>query len=75
MDCKLLTPNIYYPLINGVGNFLKRPEIRIENVTDSARIIEKGVRLFLDRYRDTIYADGTAAKLGVYCGTIEKLEE
>ena len=65
----------YYPLIDGVGNFLKRPEIRIENVTDSARIIENGVRLFLDRYRDTVYGDGTAAKLGVYCGTIEKLEE
>lgn len=65
----------YYPLIKGVGNFLKRPEIKIENVTDSARIIEKGVRLFLDRYRNAVYGDGTAAKLGVYCGTIEKLEE
>ena len=38
-------------------------------------IIEKGVREFLDIYKDTIYANGLTAKLGIYCGTIEKLEE
>ena len=26
-------------------------------------------------YKDTVYPDGTCAKLGIYCGTIEKLEE
>lgn len=65
----------YYPLIDGVGNFLKRPIVKIEDVADSARIIENGVRAYLDSYRDTVYADGTTAKLGVYCGTIEKLEQ
>ena len=65
----------YYPLINGIGNFLKRPVVKIAEVTDSNRIIENGVREFFDGYKDTVYADGTTAKLGIYCGTIEKLEE
>lgn len=65
----------YYSLIEGVGNFLKRPIVKIADIPDSSRIIENGVREFLDAYRDTIYPDGTRAKLGIYCGTIEKLEE
>lgn len=65
----------YYPLINGVGNFLKRPIVKIADIPDSSRIIENGVREFLNAYRDTVYSDGTQAKLGIYCGTIEKLEE
>ena len=65
----------YYPLISGVGNFLKRPVVKIAEIADSSRIIENGVREFFDTYKDTFYADGTVAKLGIYCGTIEKLEE
>ena len=65
----------YYPLISGVGNFLKRPMVKIAEIADSSRIIENGVREFFDTYKDTIYSDGTVAKLGIYCGTIEKLEE
>lgn len=65
----------YYPLIDGVGNFLKRPVVKIADIVDSSLIIEKGVREFLDTYKDTVYADGLTAKLGIYCGTIEKLEE
>lgn len=65
----------FYPLIDGVGNFLKRPVIKIAEQASSARIIEDGVRTFLDTYKDTVYADGTTAKLGIYCGTISKLEE
>lgn len=65
----------YYPLISGVGNFLKRPVVKIEEIADSSRIIENGVREFFDTYKDTVYADGAVAKLGIYCGTIEKLEE
>ena len=65
----------YYPLIDGVGNFLKRPIVKIADIADSGLIIEKGVREFLDTYKNTVYADGTTAKLGIYCGTIEKLEE
>ena len=65
----------YYPLVDGVGNFLKYPTVKIADIADSSRIIENGMREFLDTYRDTVYRDGTAAKLGIYCGTIEKLEE
>lgn len=65
----------YYPLINGIGNFLKRPIVKIAELPDSTRIIEKGVREFLDQYRDTVYPGGLTAKLGIYCGTIAKLEE
>jgi len=65
----------YYPLTDGVGNFLKRPIVKIADIADSSLIIEKGVREFLDTYKNTVYADGLTAKLGIYCGTIEKLEE
>lgn len=65
----------YYPLIDGVGNFLKRPIVKIADLPDSSRIIDCGVREFLDSYKDTVYPDGTCAKLGIYCGAIEKLEE
>ena len=64
-----------YPLINGIGNFLKRPIVKIAELPDSTRIIEKGVREFLDHYRDTVYHGRLTAKLGIYCGTIAKLEE
>lgn len=65
----------YYPLIDGIGNFLKQPVVKIAEIADSSRIIENGVREFLNTYKDTVYGDGTVAKLGIYCGTIEKLEE
>lgn len=65
----------YYPLIEGVGNFLKRPVVKISNIADSSVIIESGVREFLDSYKDKVYTGGLVAKLGIYCGTIEKLEE
>ncbi|MCQ2416527.1 MAG: DEAD/DEAH box helicase family protein [Oscillospiraceae bacterium] len=65
----------YYPLIDGVGNFLKRPIVKIAEIADSTQIIEKSVREFLNTYQDTIYDGGLTAKLGIYCGTIEKLEQ
>ena len=64
----------YYPLIEGVGNFLKIPTIKISN-GDYEDIIRKGVTEFLDKYGDTIYANGTCAKLAIYCGQIAHLEE
>ena len=65
----------YYPLIAGVGNFLKLPIVKIEDSPESSRIIHNGVHAFLDLYKDKEYSDGTTAKLGIYCGTIQKLEE
>jgi hypothetical protein len=65
----------YYPLIDGVGNFLKCPVVKIADIASSTQIIEKGVREFFDTYLNKVYSGGLTAKLGIYCGTIEKLEE
>lgn len=65
----------YYPLVEGIGNFLKKPIVKISNSRKRLEIIENGVREFLDKYNDKKYADNTIAKLGIYCGTIENLEE
>lgn len=65
----------YYPIVKGIGNFLKRPVVKIAEITDSSRIIENGVREFFDSFKDTVYEGGIVAKLGIYCGTIEKLEQ
>ena len=64
----------YYPLIDGIGNFLKRPVVKIAEIANSSEIIRRGVRAFLDTYKDCEYPGGLTAKLGIYCGSIEKLE-
>ena len=64
----------YYPLVEGIGNFLKNPDVKYED-SDTRTIVANGVREFLDKYHYTMYADGTCAKLAVYCGQIETLEE
>ena len=64
----------YYPLIEGVGNFLKVPEVKYTD-NDRATIIDDGVRQFLDKYKDTVYDNGSCAKLAIYCSQIETLEE
>ena len=64
----------YYPLIQGVGNFLKVPEVKFAD-NDTETIVRNGVKEFLDRYIDTVYENGTCAKLAIYCGQIETLEE
>ncbi len=64
----------HYPLIDGIGNFLKVPMVRHAE-GDTEMIVGNGVRDFLDSYKDTVYANGTCAKLAIYCGQIETLEE
>ncbi len=58
----------YYPLIDGINNFLKQPIVKISDNTNSLEIIENGVKLFLDQYKDKRYKDGTISKLAIYCG-------
>ncbi len=65
----------YYRLVDGIGNFLKKPVVYTSSSNSRLEIVESGVCQFLDEYRDKIYADGTCAKLGIYCGSIETLEE
>ena len=50
----------YYPLIEGLGNFLKIPEVKYAD-NDTETIVRNGVREFLDKYRDTVYENGTCA--------------
>lgn len=64
----------FYPLMEGIDNFLKRPEVKFTD-HDMLTIVRSGVHEFLDKYKDTTYADGTCAKLAVYCGQISTLEE
>ncbi|GHV70433.1 hypothetical protein FACS189420_1510 [Bacteroidia bacterium] len=65
----------YYPLIDGIDNFLKKPSVKISSDNNPLSIVEQGVRDFLSVYKDAKYADGTIAKLAIYCGNIENLEE
>jgi type III restriction enzyme len=65
----------YYPLVDGIDNFLKKPTVKISSNNDSLQIIESGLRDFLNLYKDKVYQNGLTAKLGIYCGKIETLEE
>ena len=65
----------YFPLVDGVGTFLKKPVVQIvRDAPDSIAIVERGISEFFARFRDKRYSSGACAKLAVYCGTIERLE-
>lgn len=64
----------FYPLIKGIGNFLKIPVVRHSNL-DSTEIISRGLREFFSRYADTVYSNGVSAKVAVYAPSIAVLEE
>lgn len=64
----------YYPLIKGIGNFLKIPTVRHANL-DSAEIISRGLGEFFERYKDTTYSNGSCAKVAIYAPSIAVLEE
>lgn len=64
----------FYPLIKGIGNFLKIPVVRHSNM-DSTEIISRGLREFFDSYADTVYSNGVSAKVAVYAPSIAVLEE
>jgi hypothetical protein len=67
----------YYPLVEAVRRFLKNPDIKTEptkNLTP-LQIIRRGVEDFEKLYKTKIYDNGTRAKLAIYCGKIDRLEE
>ncbi|WP_298949835.1 DEAD/DEAH box helicase family protein [uncultured Alloprevotella sp.] len=79
LDLSLKNKNLsnvvyYYPLIEGVGIFLKSPTIKVAD-GGYETIIRKGVTEFLDTYGNLVYSNGTCAKLAIYCGRIDNLEE
>jgi len=65
----------YYPLKKGIGNFLKRPRIKATTIRQPLEIIRQGVTEFYQTYANTRYDDNTVAKLAIYCGSIERLED
>ena len=77
---EIKTPEIantvhYFPLVDGVGTFLKKPVVQIvRDAPDSLSIVERGIREFFARFLDKRYASGACAKLAVYCGSIARLE-
>lgn len=64
----------FYPLIRGIGNFLKIPVVRHSNL-DATEIISRGLREFFNSYADTVYSNGASAKVAVYAPSIATLEE
>lgn len=64
----------YYPLTKAIEKFLKKPRVEVAVGLEPLSIIEKGVADFYQQYKDTIYSDGTCAKLAIYCGSIPRLE-
>ncbi len=65
----------YYPLATAIADFLKKPKLEIAVGLEPLEIVRTGVERFMSEYGTKTYANGTCAKLAVYCGTIARLEE
>ena len=77
-DSSMATVVYYYPLANGIKNFLKTPRIE-DSELPSRELLDKGVRDFLDNYMDVAYdIEGNGnlrkAKLAIFCRSIANLE-
>ena len=71
---QISTVVFHYPLTEAVRTFLKQPEVKTAHGLDAQQIVQRGTEEFLQRYGSTVYPNGCAAKLAIYCGTIERLE-
>lgn len=65
----------YYPLVTAVKSFLKTPSIRIGQNIDRFQIIRNGIEDFREEYGETVYGNGSIAKIAIYCPKIGVLEE
>ena len=65
----------YYPLTTAIRKFLKKPRVEQAIKLEPLQIIKKGVADFMENYSSTIYENGTTAKLAIYCGSIQNLED
>ena len=66
----------YYPLIKAINSFLKKPQVKIaKGMQDRLEIIRQGIADFRLQFGDKRYANGSIAKLAIYCSDIETLEE
>lgn len=64
----------YYPLAKSTGDFLKIPEVKFSDESTET-IARNGVKDFLKKFGKKKYRNGSIAKLAIYCGHIETLEE
>lgn len=62
-----------YPLNEGVGKFLKIPEVISDNVIEKS-FVKKALGHFFENF-DKIYLNGTKSKIAFYCPSIKKLNE
>lgn len=65
----------YYPLVTAIRKFLKTPTVKIGQNLDRFQIIKQGIEDFDNQYKNTVYENGTIAKVAIYCSNIEVLEE
>ncbi len=65
----------YYPLIEAVKTFLKKPKVQTGKNLNRFEILKHGVEEFNELYRNKIYANGSIPKLAIYCTSIEDLYE
>jgi len=66
----------FYPLVSGIGNFLKKPIVRtFENRENHLEIVEQSLRSFFENTTNKKYSNGTIPKVAIYCTSIESLEE
>ncbi len=71
-----ITNTVYYcPLLTAVKAFLKNPTVKTGQHLDRFQIIKQGIEDFDSRYKNTVYANGSIAKLAIYCSNIETLRE
>jgi len=64
----------YYPLIDAIENFLKKPIVKIGKNFDRKQIIQKGIEDFNSLYKDKVYENGSIPKIAIFCSSIEVLE-
>ena len=66
----------YYPLIKAINSFLKKPQVKIaQGMQGRLDIIRHGIVDFQRQFGRKRYANGSIAKLAIYCSNIETLEE
>lgn len=71
-----ITNTVYfYPLIDAVKNFLKKPIVKIGNGLGRLEIIKRGIEDFNIQFEDKKYSNGAIPKLAIYCSSIEILEQ
>jgi hypothetical protein len=77
MSFSQITNTVYFfSLVSAIRTFLKKPTIKAaQSGLMPIEIVREGVKDFYKQYQDKIYANGTRAKLAIYCGKIERLEE